>query len=120
MADDWVKPFRRQVRVATATGWGVREMRGGIQLRLEKVGSVLLPYPWTEEGSIAALPRILQIFKRVTLEGVTLQKAAQGANTASSHQKLNWDELIAGFREQRPSANDTTWRDHYLPLMALN
>jgi len=60
---------------------------------------------------------VQQIAKRVASEGLTLQKAAQGANTASSHQKLNWDELIAGFREQRPSANDTTWRDHYLPVL---
>ena len=117
MADDWVKPFRRQVRVATTTGWGVREMRGSIQLRLEKVGSVLLPYPWTEAGAVAALPRILTIFKRVTLEGITLQKAAQVADTSSSHQQLDWSELIEQFRGQRPAASDATWAKKYLPVL---
>ncbi len=92
-------------------------MRGSIQLRVEYVGSVLLPYPWTEEGSIAALPRILQIFKRFTVDGVSLQQAAHGSNTASSQQKLEWPELIEKFREQRPAASDTTWRNHYLPAL---
>ena len=58
-AEPWVKTFRRQVRLATTTGWGVREMRGRMQLRIEGVGSVLLPYRWTEAESIPALARII-------------------------------------------------------------
>ena len=83
-AEPWVKTFRRQVRLATTTGWGVREMRGWMQLRVEGVASINLPYRWTEAESIPALARITLIFRRFESEGLSLEKAANIVETSSS------------------------------------
>ena len=117
--EPWVKTFRRQVRLAATTGWGVREMRGRMQLRVEGVGSTLLPYAWTEAESIPALARIQQIFKRFESEGLSLEKAANIVESSSSkaEQRLDWDALVDGFREFRPSAGEQTWKHHYLPVL---
>ncbi|KZR84747.1 Phage integrase family protein [Prochlorococcus marinus str. MIT 1342] len=93
-------------------------MRGKMQLRIEGDGSVLLPYPWSEAGAVAALPRIQQIFKRAISGNLSLEKAAQSADTASSKQEIDWDELITEFRDERPAAGDETWRKKYLPVLS--
>ena len=118
-AEPWVTTFRRQVKLATTTGWGVREMRGWMQLRIEGVASINLPYRWNETDSIPALARIQLIFKQFESEGLSLEQAANIAESKSSkaEQRLDWDELVAGFREFRPSAGEQTWRHHYLPVL---
>ncbi|QNJ03716.1 site-specific integrase [Synechococcus sp. PROS-U-1] len=76
--------------------------------------TVTLPYGWTEEGAAAALPRIQQIAKRFgNGDAITLAKAAQGAETSSSNQKLNILKLAEEFRKTRPTCNDDTWKNKY-------
>jgi hypothetical protein len=48
---------------------------------------------------------------------LSLAKACQGADTASSHQRLGWSELIAEFRLHRPQASEATWRRKYAPVL---
>ena len=88
-----------------------------MRLQVKGLGSVSLPYPWTLEGSTQALPRIQQIFKRWAGGQITLAAAAQNANTSSSHQKVNFSQLIDKYRAFVPNAGETTWRTFYLPVL---
>mgnify|MGYP005703856427 CR=1 FL=1 len=73
----------------------------------------MLVYPWSKEGAALALPRIQQIFKRWAGGQITLGAAAQSADTASSHQKLNITQLIEKYRSFVPNAGENTWKTHY-------
>ena len=115
--EPWVKPFRDQVRASTAPDWWVLNSRGRMRLQVKGLGSVALPYPWTLEGSTQALPRIQQIFKRWAGGQITLAVAAQNADTARSHQKLDFNALFEKYRAFVPNAGDTTWKTFYLPFL---
>ena len=88
-----------------------------MRLQVQGVGSVSLPYAWTLEGSTQALPRIQQIFKRWNDGQITLTAAAQTANTSSSNQKIDFNQLIAKYRAFVPNAGETTWKTFYLPVL---
>ena len=79
--------------------------------------SMMLPYEWSADGASKALPRIQQIFKRYVQESTTLAIAGKEADTASSHQKVNWEELIDSFRQQKPQVNERTWLVKYVPVL---
>ena len=115
--EPWIKPFRRQIAATCGESWYVRNNRGRIRLEVRDAGTVSLEYDWTERGSALALPRIQQIFKRWANGQITLAKASQIADTSSSHQKLNINQLIDKYRQFVPSAGDTTWRYNYLPVL---
>ena len=76
----------------------------------------MLPYEWSQAGSVEALKRITEIYKRLR-SGMSLQHAARGSETASSHQQIEWSHLIDQFKEQRPAAGEKTWKEHYLPVL---
>ncbi|WP_115025148.1 site-specific integrase [Synechococcus sp. UW69] len=116
-AAPWIKPFRDLVRTSCGAGWKVRNARGRMRLEVQDHGSVMLIYPWSQEGASSALPRIQQIFKRWNGGQITLAAAAQKADTASSHQKLDFNQLFEKYREFVPNAGDTTWRYNYLPVL---
>jgi hypothetical protein len=63
------------------------------------------------------LPFIQQLFKRWDGGRITLAAAAISTNTSSSHQKLDFSQLIDRYREFVRSAGDTTWRYNYLPVL---
>ncbi len=88
-----------------------------MRLEVQDHGSVMLIYPWSQEGASSALPRIQQIFKRWNGGQITLAAAAQKADTSSSHQKLDFNKLFETYREFVPNAGDTTWRYNYLPVL---
>ena len=88
-----------------------------MRLEVQDHGSVMLSYPWSQEGASAALPRIQQIFKRWAGGQITLAAAAQSANTSSSHQQVNITQLIDKYREFVPNAGDKTWKEFYLPVL---
>ena len=115
--EPWIKPFRRQIAATCGESWYVRNNRGRIRLEVRDAGTISLEYDWTERGSALALPRIQQIFKRWANGQITLANAAQIADTSSSHQKLNINQLIDKYRQFVPSAGDTTWRYNYLPVL---
>ena len=116
-SDTWIKPFREQVRASCGPGWKVLNSRGNMRLQVVDVGSVMLPYEWSLKGSTQALPRIQQIFKRWNSGQITLAEAAQTANTSSSHQTLNFNQLIDSYREFVPNAGEKTWGKFYLPVL---
>ena len=89
-----------------------------MRLQVVDVGSVMLPYEWSLKGSTQALPRIQQIFKRWSDGQITLAEAAQTANTSSSHQALNFKQLIASYREFVSNAGEKTWEKFYLPVLS--
>ena len=78
-----------------------------------------LNYDCSERGAVQALPFIQQLFKRWDGGRITLAGAAISANTNSSHQKLDFSQLIDKYREFVPSAGDTTWRYNYLPVLRI-
>ena len=92
--ESWIKPFRRQIAETCGESWYVRNNRGRIRLVVRDAGTVSLPFEWTARGSALALPRIQQIFKRWNGGQITLAAAAQNAHTSSSHQKLDFSQLI--------------------------
>ena len=115
--EPWIKPFRQQIAATCGDSWYVRNNRGRIRLEVRDAGTVSLPYEWTARGSALALPRIQQIFKRWNGGQITLAAAAQNADTSSSHQKLDFNELIAKYRAFVPNAGDKTWQYNYLPVL---
>ena len=115
--EPWIKLFRRQIAATCGESWYVRNNRGRIRLEVRDAGTISLEYDWTERGSALALPRIQQIFKRWANGQITLANAAQIADTSSSHQKLNINQLIDKYRQFVPSAGDTTWKYNYLPVL---
>ena len=115
--EPWIKPFRKQIAEACGESWYVRNNRGRIRLEVRDAGTVSLPYEWTARGSALALPRILQIYKRWNGGQITLAAAAQNADTSSSHQKLNFSQLIDKYRAFVPNAGDSTWKSFYLPVL---
>ena len=115
--EPWIKPFRGQIALTCGESWYVRNNRGRIRLEVRGAGTVSLPFEWTARGSALALPRIQQIFKRWNGGQVTLAVAAQNADTSSSHQQLNFSQLIDNYRAFVPNAGDTTWKTFYLPVL---
>ena len=115
--EPWIKPFRQQIAATCGDSWYVRNNRGRIRLEVRDTGTVSLPYEWTARGSALALPRIQQIFKRWNGGQITLAAAAQNADTSSSHQKLDFNELLAKYRAFVPNAGDKTWQYNYLPVL---
>ena len=115
--EPWIKPFRQQIAATCGDSWYVRNNRGRIRLEVRDAGTVSLPYEWTARGSALALPRIQQIFKRWNGGQITLAAAAQNADTSSSHQKLDFNELLAKYRAFVPNAGDKTWQYNYLPVL---
>ena len=115
--EPWVKPFRDQIKVSCGPGWKVLNSRGTMRLQVVDVGSVMLPYEWTLKGSTQALPRIQQIFKRWDGGRVTLTAASQVANTSSSHQKLDFTQLVDAFHKFVPYAGEKTWKENYVPVL---
>ena len=95
----------------------MRNNRGRMRLEVQDHGSLMLSYPWSEDGAALALPRIQQIFKRWNGGQITLTAAAQTANTSSSHQKVDFSQLIDKYRAFVPNAGDTTWKTFYLPVL---
>ena len=53
-----VKPLRDLVRTSCGAGWKLRNVRGRMRLEVQDHGSVMLIYPWSQEGASSALPRI--------------------------------------------------------------
>ena len=115
--EPWIKPFRKQIAEACGESWYVRNNRGRIRLEVRDAGTVSLHYEWTACGSALVLPRILQIYKRWNGGQITLAAAAQNADTSSSHQKLNFSQLIDKYRAFVPNAGDSTWKSFYLPVL---
>ena len=115
--EPWIKPFRQQIAATCGDSWYVRNNRGRIRLEVRDAGTVSLPYEWTARGSALALPRIQQIFKRWNGGQITLAAAAQNADTSSSHQKLDFNELLAKYRAFVPNAGDKTWQYNFLPVL---
>ena len=113
----WIKPFRRQVAITCGDGWYVRNNRGRMRLNVPGHGSLSLNFDWSERGATQALPFIQQLFKRWEGGRITLAAAATSTNTSSSHQKLDFSQLIETYREFVPNAGDKTWEGSYLPVL---
>ena len=115
--DSWIKPFRRQIAETWGASWYVLNNRGRIRLAVSDAGTVSLPFEWTARGSALALPRIQQIFKRWNDGQITLAAAAQNSDTSSTHQKLEFSQVIETYRGFVPNAGDKTWEGFYLPVL---
>ena len=88
-----------------------------MRLNVPGHGTLSLNYDWSERGATQALPFIQQLFKRWDGGRITLAAAATTTNTSSSHQKVNFSQLIDKYRAFVPNAGDKTWQYNYLPVL---
>ena len=88
-----------------------------MRLNVPDHGTLSLNYDWSERGATQALPFIQQLFQRWNGGQITLAAAATSTNTSSSHQKLDFNELIAKYRAFVPNAGDKTWQYNFLPVL---
>jgi len=88
-----------------------------MRLNVSGHGTLPLNYVWSERGATQALPFIQQLFKRWDGGRITLAAAATTTNTSSSHEKTDFNQLIAKYLALVPNAGDKTWQDNYLPVL---
>lgn len=119
--------LRTGVRSSTASGWSVREQRGGIRLEVRQMGtrrqSVLLPFGWNRHEVGPVLARVRNIYL-LTLDGYELSLAADiAAGKAVQADDTNWQEAMARFRQQKlhhgAAIQPRTWQKKYEPVLAL-
>ena len=107
VAEDWLKPFRRSVHLSCGDSWHVVRSLKKIRLEVRTADgrqTTTIPYEWSESGAAAALSRIQQIAKRFgSGDAITLKAAAQGAETASSSQRINVMELGRSVPQDPPN-----------------
>ena len=113
--ESWVKHFRNQIKLTCADNWYVTNNRGRIRLKVEEVGSVSLPYDWSEKGAALAIDRIKLGFKRyIESKGKhTLTAIFQQTQASSSKHELDWEALVNDYRPFVPTVSDATWRKSY-------
>lgn len=126
--EGWESALRTGVRSSTASGWSVREQRGGIRLEVRLAGqsrcSVLLPFAWTRQDVGPILGRVRNIYL-LTLEGYELSLAAEIAagKAVKPAAATNWAEAKQHFREQKlhhgAAIQPVTWVKKYEPVLAL-
>ena len=95
--DGWIKSFRRQVAITCGDGWYVRNNRGRMRLNVPGHSSLSLNFDSSERGATQARPFIQRLFKRWNSGRITLATAATSTNTSSSHQKLDFSQLIETY-----------------------
>ena len=121
--DAWVKErrelLREQMLEKHKWKWSVGNHNGSIRLQVNdgKKQTKILPFEWSKKGFGAAIPEIMQIYKRF-YEGNTrkLTKACEEV-TVSSDRKIEFSDLIKEFRNFVPNASDQTWNKSYLPVL---
>lgn len=101
--EGWEVALRTGVRSSTASGWSVREQRGGIRLEVRQMGTrrqyVLLPFGWNRHEVGPVLARVRNIYL-LTLDGYELSLAADiAAGKAVQADDTNWQEAMARFRQ---------------------
>ena len=97
--ESWVKHFRNQIKLTCADNWYVTNNRGRIRLKVDEVGSVSLPYDWSEKGAALAIDRIKLGFKRyIESKGKhTLTAIFQQTQASSSKHELDWEALVNDY-----------------------
>ena len=113
--ESWVKHFRNQIKLTCADNWYVTNNRGRIRLKVDEVGSVSLPYDWSEKGAALAIDRIKLGFKRyIESKGKhTLTAIFQQTQASSSKHELDWEALVNDYRPFVPTVSDATWKKSY-------
>ena len=113
--ESWVKHFRNQIKLTCSDNWYVTNNRGRIRLKVEGVGSISLPYDWSEKGAALAIDRIKLGFKRyVEAKGKhTLTAIFQQTQASSSKNQINWDALATEYRDFIHKVGNNTWRKSY-------
>ena len=113
--ESWVKHFRNQIKLTCSDNWYVTNNRGRIRLKVEGLGSVSLPYDWTEKGAAQAIDRIKLGFKRhVEAKGkFTLAAIFQQTQASSSKNQINWNALVNEYKEFIENVSENTWKKSY-------
>lgn len=125
-AQGWEAALRQSVRSSTASGWTVREQRGGVRLEVRTPGrprlSVVLPFGWTRLELGAILARVRNIYL-LTLRGHDLQEAARIADGKAVNTANPWPEALQRFKRQKlehgAAIKPTTWEKTYAPVLTM-
>ena len=113
--ESWVKHFRNQIKLTCSDNWYVTNNRGRIRLKVEGVGSISLPYDWSEKGAALAIDRIKLGFKKfIEAKGkLTLTAVFQQTQASSSKHQIDWPSLMKEYRPFVPTVGDRTWFKSY-------
>ena len=124
--EHWARSLRDQVK-ALGSGWGVKEDRGRVRLRLRRPGSgdqsITLDFQWSRFDAPDAYVRARNIYGLVEGEGLTLRQAADVAagKAPKVASEIDWSGAVARFREQKLHHGTTvkpqTWAGGYEPVL---
>jgi len=104
-------------------GWYVGGLRGVAYLQHRQQGQsaqvVKLPYPWNSSRRADIFERVKKI-RTEMLNGLSLQAAAQAADSRSSHHAEDWPAAVTSFasfkrNHGRVSVSERTWQAKYEP-----
>lgn len=123
---DWEHGLRAGVRTSTATGWSLREQRGGIRLEVRRTGqsptSIVLPFEWSKLQVGAILARVRNIYV-LTLAGHDLQQAAAIADGKAPRRQTSWADALISFQRQKQehgaAIKGGTWARSYQPVLSM-
>ena len=114
------------MRSSTATGWTVREQRGGVRLEMRRQGepsvSVLLPFAWSKQEVGAILARVRNLYL-LTLRGHGLPEAERIASGKAENQERQWSQALESFKQQKlehgAAIKASTWEKTYAPVLTM-
>ena len=131
MREQWFQLLRKQLKSEHGKGWGVRAMRGKVQLTLrvdESAGmknprnSVSLPLDWSADNQTKILNFVNDIRERMEANNLSLKEAAKLtaeplADDQQQNVQVNWVEAVNRFlTEEKAGLRETTLRDTKLRL----
>ncbi len=108
MREQWFQLLRKQLKSEHGKGWGVRAMRGKVQLTLrvdENAGmnnprnSVSLPLDWSADNQTKILNFVNDIRERMEVNNLSLKEAAKLtseplADDQQQNVQVNWVEAV--------------------------
>ena len=131
MREQWFQLLRKQLKSEHGKGWGVRAMRGKVQLTLrvdENAGmnnprnSVSLPLDWSADNQTKILNFVNDIRERMEANNLSLKEAAKLtseplADDQQQNVQVNWVEAVNRFlTEEKAGLRETTLRDTKLRM----
>ena len=113
-SDNWIKEFRRQIKVTCGSGWQVSNDRGNMRLLYgsKETGrtSINPPFSWQEDQWLEAFKFIKQganVFKEHNGK-IPLRTCFQYTKQSSSERVLDWKRALINYRKERDDIREAT------------
>lgn len=122
----WVEGLRDAIKSSCGRGWTVQEKNGQIRLNVRTAaiqGSAVLPFPWERSATGDVQARVRNIYT-LCQEGYGLKDAARIAGTNAPKERIEWEGLVAAFREKKTNTglkiSSKTWDEDYRPYLEFS